>query len=39
MKTIGDLDKEMEPRSDFSPGIRFSLAPNGNSIVYTTEQN
>ena len=39
MKTLGELDKEMEPRSVFSPGIRFSLAPDGNSIAYTAEQD
>jgi Tol biopolymer transport system component len=39
MKTIGELDKEMTPRSHFSPGIRFSLAPDGNSIAYTIERD
>jgi serine/threonine protein kinase/Tol biopolymer transport system component len=39
MKTIGELDKDMAPRSDFYPGIRFSLAPDGDSIAYTTEQD
>ena len=39
IKTIGGLDKKMEPRSHFNPGIRFSLAPDGNSIAYTMEQD
>jgi hypothetical protein len=36
MKTIGDVGKEFEPRSDTTPGIRFSLSPDGESILYST---
>jgi hypothetical protein len=38
-RTIGKVDKDIEPRSDFHPGIRFSLAPDGNSIAYTIKQD
>jgi len=36
MRTIGDVGTEFAPKSFFMPGIRFSLAPDGNSILYPT---
>jgi Tol biopolymer transport system component len=35
-KTIGDVGTEFAPRGDFHPGMRFSLAPDGKSFVYST---
>jgi eukaryotic-like serine/threonine-protein kinase len=35
-KVIKELGKDLHPRSQFSPGVRFSLAPDGKSIVYST---
>ena len=32
---LRDLPAEDMPASDFSPGTRFSLAPDGNSFVYS----
>jgi serine/threonine protein kinase len=34
-KVLGDLGREFAPASNFSPAIRFSLAPDGNSFVYS----
>jgi Tol biopolymer transport system component len=34
MKTIGDVGTEFVPRSYLHPGIRFSLSPDGKSILY-----
>jgi len=36
MKTIGDVGSEFAPRSYLTPGIRFSLSPDGESILYPT---
>jgi serine/threonine protein kinase/Tol biopolymer transport system component len=36
MKTIGDVGSEFAPRSYLSPGIRFSVSPDGGSILYPT---
>lgn len=36
MKTIGDVGAEFAPRSYLSPGIRFSVAPDGRSVLYPT---
>ena len=36
MKTIGDVGTEFVPRSYLDPGIRFSLSPDGKSILYPT---
>ncbi len=36
MKTIGDVGSEFAPRSYLNPGIRFSLSPDGQSILYPT---
>lgn len=36
MKTIGDVGSEFAPRSYMNPGIRFSLSPDGGSILYPT---
>ncbi len=33
--TIQDLGKDAAPRSGLNPGIRFSLAPDGKSFVYS----
>jgi Tol biopolymer transport system component/DNA-binding winged helix-turn-helix (wHTH) protein len=35
-KTIKELGRELVPAALFYPGIRFSLAPDGKSIVYST---
>jgi hypothetical protein len=34
-KVLGELGREFAPASNFSPAIRFSLAPDGNSFVYS----
>jgi serine/threonine protein kinase len=34
MKTIGDVGTEFVPSSYLDPGIRFSLSPDGKSILY-----
>jgi serine/threonine protein kinase/Tol biopolymer transport system component len=34
MKTIGDVGTEFVPRSHLKPGVRFSLSPDGKSILY-----
>ena len=36
MQTIADLGRENSPHSDLGPGIRFSLAPDGKSFIYST---
>ncbi len=36
MKTIADLGLENAPATDLRPGIRFSLAPDGKSFIYST---
>ena len=36
MKTIGDVGSEFAPRSSPTPGIRFSVSPDGGSILYPT---
>jgi len=33
-KTIGNVGKDNHPRSNLNPGMRFSLAPDGKSMVY-----
>jgi Tol biopolymer transport system component len=33
-KVIGDVGRDFAPQCGFSPGIRFSLAPDGKSFVY-----
>ena len=35
MKDLRDLGHELAPASDYGPGIRFSLAPDGKSIAYS----
>jgi hypothetical protein len=35
-KVIKELGKDFKPAQNFSPGIRFSLAPDGKSFVYST---
>jgi eukaryotic-like serine/threonine-protein kinase len=35
-RTIKELGKDLRPASNFGPGIRFSLAPDGKSILYST---
>jgi hypothetical protein len=35
-KFIKELGKDLRPSSNFGPGIRFSLAPDGKSILYRT---
>ena len=34
-RIVGDLGAEFRPASPLTPGIRFSLAPDGKSFVYT----
>ena len=36
MKTIGDVGSEFAPRSYMNPGVRFSVSPDGQSILYPT---
>ena len=36
MKTIGDVGSEFAPRSYLNPGVRFSVSPDGGSILYPT---
>jgi Tol biopolymer transport system component/tRNA A-37 threonylcarbamoyl transferase component Bud32 len=38
-KVIKELGKDLRPNSSFEPGIRFSLAPDGKSIVYSTAKS
>jgi serine/threonine protein kinase len=38
-KTIKELGKDLRPTYAFRPGIRFSLAPDGKSIVYSTAKS
>ena len=38
-KVIKELGKDLRPDSNFGPGIRFSLAPDGKSIVYSTAKS
>jgi eukaryotic-like serine/threonine-protein kinase len=35
-KTIKELGKDLQPGARLNPGIRFSLAPDGKSFVYST---
>jgi hypothetical protein len=35
-KIVGDLGVDFRPGSSLTPGIRFSLAPDGKSFVYAT---
>jgi serine/threonine protein kinase/WD40 repeat protein len=37
-KVIKELDKDLRPSSNFRESIRFSLAPDGKSFVYSTEK-
>ena len=37
-KVIKELGKDLRPNSRYDPGIRFSLAPDGKSIVYSTSK-
>jgi hypothetical protein len=34
MKTIGEISAEFAPSSYLGPGIRFSVSPDGQSILY-----
>ena len=36
---IKELDKGLRPFTNFRPGIRFSLGPDGKSIAYSTEKS
>jgi Tol biopolymer transport system component len=35
VKDIRELDEDLAPASDYGPGIRFSVAPDGKSIAYS----
>jgi len=35
-RVIKELGRDLKPQSPAGPGIRFSLAPDGKSFVYTT---
>jgi serine/threonine protein kinase/Tol biopolymer transport system component len=35
-KVVKELGKDLRPSSNFGPGIRFSLAPDGKSILFST---
>lgn len=37
VRDIANLGRELAPSSDLDPGIRWSVSPNGKSIVYGTE--
>ncbi len=37
-KVIGDIGREFAPSSGLNPSIRFSLAPDGKSFVYSVRQ-
>jgi hypothetical protein len=39
MRTIGDVGSEFAPGSYLNPGIRFSLSPDGGSILYPSRIN
>ena len=39
MKNLRDLGHELAPASDYGPGIRFSLAPDGKSIAYSVKDS
>jgi eukaryotic-like serine/threonine-protein kinase len=39
VKTIRDLGQDAAPRSGVNPGIRFSVAPDGKSFVYTVAKS
>jgi hypothetical protein len=34
-KTIGSISREFRPASNLHPAVRFSLAPDGKSFVYS----
>jgi eukaryotic-like serine/threonine-protein kinase len=38
-KVIKELGKDFKPAQNFSPGVRFSLAPDGESFVYSTAKS
>jgi hypothetical protein len=38
-KVIKELGKDMLPTTNFYPGVRFSLAPDGKSITYSTSKH
>jgi dipeptidyl aminopeptidase/acylaminoacyl peptidase len=38
-KVIRELGKDLRPKSNLNPGIRFSLAPDGKSVVYSTAKS
>jgi eukaryotic-like serine/threonine-protein kinase len=35
-RVIKELGKDLRPQSNYDPGIRFSLSPDGKSIAYST---
>lgn len=35
VKDVRELGEDLAPSSDYSPGIRFSVAPDGKSIAYS----
>lgn len=35
-EVVSEIDREYDVRSWFSPSIRFSLAPDGKSFVYSS---
>jgi len=37
-KILGDLGREFAPASSFHPGIRFSMAPDGKSFLYSVHK-
>jgi Tol biopolymer transport system component len=39
MKTIGEIPRELAPRMMFNIGMRFSVAPDGKSLLYSTVSN
>ena len=38
-RSIKNLGKDLQPASNLQPGIRFSISPDGKSLVYCTAKN
>jgi hypothetical protein len=38
-RSIKNLGKDLRPASNLQPGIRFSMSPDGKSLVYCTAKN
>jgi hypothetical protein len=38
IKNLRELNEDLAPSSDYSPGIRLSVAPDGRSVTYAAAQ-